>query len=142
MATTRAVLRGAARRLLSPGQALGRSNELLHPELPPGMFVTCLYAVLDPPSGRLQYANAGHNLPCRCCDGGVTELRATGIPRFDAGHAARNLRPALFLVSQFCSIATVWLRLTARTERCSGSRARFDAETNLGRVDVDRGLTG
>jgi len=80
MATTRSVLRGAGRRLLSPGQALARSNELLQPELPPGMFVTCLYAILDPASGRLQYANAGHNLPYRHCNGRVAELRATGMP--------------------------------------------------------------
>jgi serine phosphatase RsbU (regulator of sigma subunit) len=80
MATTRSILRGAGRRQLSPGQALERSNELLHPELPPGMFVTCLYAILDPASGRLQYANAGHNLPYRHCNGRVAELWATGMP--------------------------------------------------------------
>jgi serine phosphatase RsbU (regulator of sigma subunit) len=80
MASTRAILRGAARRLLSPGVALARSNELLHPEIPAGMFVTCLYSILDPLSGRLQFANAGHNLPYRRVDGRVTELRATGMP--------------------------------------------------------------
>lgn len=80
MATTRAILRGAARRSLSPGAALARANELLYPETPPQMFVTCLYAVLDPSSGRLQYANAGHNLPYHCYNGHVTELRATGMP--------------------------------------------------------------
>ena len=80
MATTRAILRGAARRLLSPGAALARANELLYPETPPQMFVTCLYAILEPGSGRLQYANAGHNLPYRCRNGQVAELRATGMP--------------------------------------------------------------
>ena len=30
--------------------------------------------------GRLQFANAGHNLPYRRADQGVTELRATGMP--------------------------------------------------------------
>ena len=80
MATTRAVLRGVARQLLSPGEALERANELLQPELPPTMFVTCLYAILDPASGRLQFANAGHNLPIRWCDDQVVDLRATGMP--------------------------------------------------------------
>jgi serine phosphatase RsbU (regulator of sigma subunit)/anti-sigma regulatory factor (Ser/Thr protein kinase) len=80
MATTRSILRGAARRLEAPGPVLERVNELLQPEIPPKMFVTCLYAILDPASGRLQYANAGHDLPYRRFDGGVEELRATGMP--------------------------------------------------------------
>jgi serine phosphatase RsbU (regulator of sigma subunit) len=80
MASTRAILRGAARRLLSPREALERANELLHPEIPPHMFVTCLYAILDPSSGQLHYANAGHNLPFRACADGVEELYATGMP--------------------------------------------------------------
>jgi len=44
------------------------------------MFVTCLYAVLDPATGRLRYANAGHNVPYVSTGDGVTELRATGMP--------------------------------------------------------------
>ncbi|MFQ6102447.1 MAG: PP2C family protein-serine/threonine phosphatase [Anaerolineae bacterium] len=80
MATTRAILRGAAERLVSPGQVLERVNELLCPDIPLNMFVTCLYTLLDPASGRLQYANAGHNLPCRRSKDGIDELRATGMP--------------------------------------------------------------
>ncbi|HEX7588406.1 MAG TPA: SpoIIE family protein phosphatase [Anaerolineae bacterium] len=80
MATMRAILRGASRRMLSPSAALARSNELLCPEIPPNMFVTCLYSILDPLTGRLQFANAGHNLPIRRNNGQVTELRATGMP--------------------------------------------------------------
>ncbi len=44
------------------------------------MFVTCLYGVLDPATGLLRYANAGHNLPIVQSGGGVSELRATGMP--------------------------------------------------------------
>jgi anti-sigma regulatory factor (Ser/Thr protein kinase) len=44
------------------------------------MFVTCLYAVLEPATGRLRYANAGQNLPYVRTDRGVLELRATGMP--------------------------------------------------------------
>ncbi len=80
MATTRAVLRGAARRELTPSAALERSNNLLCPEMPPSMFVTCLYAILDPATGRMQFANAGHNLPYRQGKRGAEELRATGMP--------------------------------------------------------------
>jgi serine phosphatase RsbU (regulator of sigma subunit)/anti-sigma regulatory factor (Ser/Thr protein kinase) len=80
MATTRSVLRGAARRLIAPGAVLERTNDLLCPEIPPKMFVTCLYAILDPASGRLQYANAGHDLPYHRRADGVEELRAIGMP--------------------------------------------------------------
>lgn len=79
MATTRSILRGTARRLLSPAEALTQANEILVPELPPGMFVTCLYALLDPATGRLEYANAGHNWPFRQHGTDVEELRATGM---------------------------------------------------------------
>jgi anti-sigma regulatory factor (Ser/Thr protein kinase) len=48
--------------------------------MPPKMFVTCLFAVLDPHTGVLRYANAGHNLPCVRTATGSVELRATGMP--------------------------------------------------------------
>jgi serine phosphatase RsbU (regulator of sigma subunit) len=44
------------------------------------MFVTCLAAILDSRTGRLQYANAGHDLPYVRHAAGVSELRATGMP--------------------------------------------------------------
>jgi serine phosphatase RsbU (regulator of sigma subunit) len=80
MATTHAVLRAEAPRLAAPGEVLQRANELLVGELPAAMFVTCLYAVLDPATGRLEFANAGHCLPYLTADGKVTELHATGMP--------------------------------------------------------------
>jgi anti-sigma regulatory factor (Ser/Thr protein kinase) len=55
-------------------------NDLLHPDIPPNMFVTCLYAVLDTRSGHLYFANAGHNLPYLRTASGVREIRATGMP--------------------------------------------------------------
>lgn len=80
MATTHSVLRGEALRLIAPGEVLKRANELLIDEMPPNMFVTCLYAVLDPVAGRLRFANAGHNLPNLRTAEGVVELRAAGMP--------------------------------------------------------------
>lgn len=80
MATTRTLLRTATEQLASPGAVLERVNDLLHPDIPARMFVTCLYAVLDTKTGHLLYANAGHDLPYRAGPGGVEELRARGMP--------------------------------------------------------------
>jgi serine phosphatase RsbU (regulator of sigma subunit) len=83
MATTRTMLRAAAQRLDSPGEVLRQVNDVLVPDIPPNMFVTCLYAILDPRSGRLRYANAGQDLPYqrhKGRPGDATELRATGMP--------------------------------------------------------------
>jgi serine phosphatase RsbU (regulator of sigma subunit) len=80
MATTHGILRGDAPALVDPGAVLARANDRLHDNIPDGMFVTCLYAVLDPASGRLRFANAGHNLPYQTTADGVAQLRATGMP--------------------------------------------------------------
>ena len=65
----------------SPGEVLAQVNEAMLARIPPNMFVTCFYGVLDPKSGHFSYANAGHNLPC-CChlEGPSTELSARGMP--------------------------------------------------------------
>jgi serine phosphatase RsbU (regulator of sigma subunit) len=80
MATTHSILRGDAPQLVSPAKVLERANTLLLHDIPPQMFVTCLYGVLDPATGQLRYANAGHNPPYVHTADGVVELRATGMP--------------------------------------------------------------
>ena len=80
MARTHSILRAEASRSDSPGEILGRANALLVPEMPPRMFVTCLFAILHPGTGHIVLANAGHNLPYVRTDAGVIELRATGMP--------------------------------------------------------------
>src|SRR5918995_1086356 len=81
MSTTCGMLRLAAQSYSSPGEMLQRVNEALFPYIPPNMFVTCFYAVLDPESGLLRYANAGHDLPyLHHHDGDCEELRARGMP--------------------------------------------------------------
>jgi steroid delta-isomerase-like uncharacterized protein len=65
----------------SPGEVLKRVNEALTIRIPPNMFVTCFYAILDPNNGSLSYANAGHDLPyLRRRSGNAEELRARGMP--------------------------------------------------------------
>jgi serine phosphatase RsbU (regulator of sigma subunit) len=80
MATTQGLLRAEAPRVVSPSAVLEKVNEVLVLNTPEKMFVTCQYIVLDPATGRLRLANAGHNLPYISTEGGVIELRATGMP--------------------------------------------------------------
>jgi serine phosphatase RsbU (regulator of sigma subunit) len=86
MATTRTMLRASAQRLSSPGEVLKRVNEVIVRDIPPNMFITCLYAILNLESGLLRYANAGHDLPYMRRSrsdgggGGAEELRARGMP--------------------------------------------------------------
>jgi serine phosphatase RsbU (regulator of sigma subunit) len=81
MANTQSVLRAVAQRGgCEPGRILAEVNEVLLAYIPPSMFVTCFYAILDPKSGSLRYANAGHDLPYLWHGGECEELRARGMP--------------------------------------------------------------
>lgn len=80
MATTCAMIRAAAPGASSPGEVLTLVNNLLQAHISPGMFATCFYAILDPDSDRLCFANAGHDIPYLSRAGEIVELRATGMP--------------------------------------------------------------
>ena len=83
MATTCGMLRAVSQASdsSSPGEMLQRVNGALYPSIPANMFVTCFYCILDPNSGSLSYANAGHDLPyLRRRNSEAEELRARGMP--------------------------------------------------------------
>jgi serine phosphatase RsbU (regulator of sigma subunit)/ketosteroid isomerase-like protein len=82
MSTTCGMLQLAAQALASssPGEVLAQVNETLFARIPSNMFVTCFYAILDPKSGNLTYANAGHDLPYLDRNGDAEELKARGMP--------------------------------------------------------------
>jgi serine phosphatase RsbU (regulator of sigma subunit) len=80
---TYSMLRAVAQVLgsFSPREVLAQVNEALLARIPLNMFVTCFYAILEPKSGSLKYANAGHDLPYLWHGGGdAEELRARGMP--------------------------------------------------------------
>jgi serine phosphatase RsbU (regulator of sigma subunit) len=82
MASCRTVLRGIALGSpdLPPGEVLRRANELLVGDIPAGMFITCLYGILQPQTGNFLFANAGHNPPVHRVAGVAEQVRARGMP--------------------------------------------------------------
>lgn len=58
-----------ARQIEQPENILARLNDELAAENPLGMFVTCLCAVFEPSTNRLNLANAGHCRPVLMPDG-------------------------------------------------------------------------
>jgi sigma-B regulation protein RsbU (phosphoserine phosphatase) len=63
MAATRAIVRSLAKTFSSPSEVLCALNRALVEDFPPEKFVTMLFAVLDPRSRTLRFANAGHPQP-------------------------------------------------------------------------------
>ena len=81
MALSRTIIRTTAFSGRSPASALMRANQLILKDSQAEMFLTAVYAVLELDTGRLIYANAGHNRPLwrHAADGTVTELDQRGI---------------------------------------------------------------
>ena len=79
MMSCRTLLKGAAIGALGPGTVLREVNQLLQDDNEALMFVTVFYAIFDPASGELVYANGGHNPPLVVhADGRSSELPGTG----------------------------------------------------------------
>jgi serine phosphatase RsbU (regulator of sigma subunit) len=79
MAVARTNLREFAPHYLEPGACLAHTNDILFAQNPMDLFVTVFYCMFDATSGRLSYANGGHNPPyVRRADGSVETLGGTG----------------------------------------------------------------
>lgn len=64
-----------------PAEVFTRLSRLLHQRTPPEKYATAFLAILEPATGTLRYANAGHNPGLRVTAGGEVELLgATGPP--------------------------------------------------------------
>lgn len=84
ISTVRATLRGAAHRELPPHEALECSNELLCPDMAPGLSLRCIYAVIPPGDGSVRYASAGFSAPYSCRGKKTQCLPAAGAPLGEA----------------------------------------------------------
>jgi len=63
MTVTRTLIRAYANSAKTPGSILEHVNELLQNDSQNTMFVTAFCAILDPETGQMMTANAGHNRP-------------------------------------------------------------------------------
>jgi phosphoserine phosphatase RsbU/P len=81
MSATRGMLRSLAETYCTPSEALTKLNGLLVEDFPAGKFVTLVYAVLDPKTRSVTFANAGH-LPPLLVDETGSHFLATecGLP--------------------------------------------------------------
>ena len=100
MMSSRTLLKGAAIGHEDPGNVLREVNELLLENNPSAMFVTVLYAVYDPSTRTLTYANGGHDSPLVIhADGTSTLLPLTGgvvlgiAPDLEYGQNSVTLSP-------------------------------------------------
>jgi phosphoserine phosphatase RsbU/P len=81
MSATRGAFRSLAEMCCSPSEVLTKLNQLLVDDFPPGKFVTLVYAVLDPATRGVTFANAGHLLPLFIDDSGERFLDTErGLP--------------------------------------------------------------
>ena len=78
MAIARTLLRALAQRFEGPGPCLTRLNELLLQNNQEELFVTVFYGIFDRRTGRLVYANGGHNPPLMLRDGRIEITPRTG----------------------------------------------------------------
>ena len=105
MMSSRTLLKGSAIGMDAPGEVLREVNELLCENNDTAMFVTLFYAVYDPDSGRLTYANGGHNTPIIVDkEGRSRQLPMTGgialglMPGLEYEHDSIVLRPGETIV--------------------------------------------
>jgi len=100
MMSSRTLLKGAAMRAAGPGEALAEVNDVLNEDNDACMFVTMIYAVYDPATGELTYADGGHDPPLVVhADGTTTQLPMTEglalgvMPGFDYHQHSHRLAP-------------------------------------------------
>ena len=144
MGQLRSLLRAYAIDNLSPGRALERTNAAVA-QLLPDALATVVYAVLDPATGDLAYANAGHPPPIVATSAGQAEylddtvgtmLGACSTASFTTGH--RRLPPGASLLCYTDGLIEAPASRHRRRLRCP-LRNAATLPPQLGRANVRRG---
>ncbi|MEM7524920.1 MAG: SpoIIE family protein phosphatase [Pseudomonadota bacterium] len=78
MAISQSLLRATVVQKRNPAEALSTLNDLLVESNREELFVTLFYGVIDPETGVMTYANAGHNPPILLRDGKAEFVPGTG----------------------------------------------------------------
>lgn len=79
MATVRTLVRTLAHHAAGPCELARTLNHTLRESVASSSFVTAVYGVLDPATGRFEYVNCGHNPPIHVLAGGETvQLHSNG----------------------------------------------------------------
>lgn len=63
----------------NPVEMMARLNRLLYRNTSAAEFATAFYAVVDLATGRVRYANAGHDFPFVVANGGASQLPESGL---------------------------------------------------------------
>jgi len=151
MLISRTLLKSTAIFGMPPEKVLERLNDLLADENEQMMFVTAFYAVIDTETGRLTYANAGHNQTYRLqTDGTVTSLPAEpgmalavfGGRQFTVRTIDLDPGDAVFFYTDgvneaFDAAGDQYgdARLTTELSRCAGMNSRETADAILASVE-------
>ena len=78
-ANIQALVRSLGPEAADPAELATRINRHLCRHTPGNRFATAVFAVLDPASGAIVYANAGHNAPMLSAAGSSAALEPTGM---------------------------------------------------------------
>ncbi len=125
MMSSRTLLKGAAIGTFKPGEALQEVNNLLYEENETMMFVTVLYSVYNPETGRFTYSNGGHDAPLLLRPDGSSELLSL------TGGIALGVAPDIEFPNQTIQLEhgdTIVLYTDGITEAMNGDGEQFGVE--------------
>ena len=155
MALGGTVIRTMALGKESPSEVLVGANPIILKGSRSGLFLTALYAVLGASSGRLVYANAGHNRPLvqRADTGEIQELVSEGIalgavPGIELEQRTIDLAPGDLLVLYTDGVTEAMDagyrqfgmgRLREAMEACAGASAQEAVDSIVGELKAFAG---